>query len=164
MMISTMIGKNKFNFRVSGIFIDSENKRFLTNTGEGFDFSVLPGGRVESGEPSDIALKREIQEELGEEIEIIALKSIIENFFNFKGVSVQELQFIYIAKFKDKKLESNQGRFKSVENKDYYEWVNFEDLDTLVYQPDFAKHIIKQVICGDYSFQRVSNFENFTKK
>ena len=49
-MISFDVGRDKFNFRVGAIVLDSANERILMNTRDGIDFFVLPGGRVEMGE------------------------------------------------------------------------------------------------------------------
>lgn len=45
------------------------------------DFWYLPGGRVEMGEPSDIALRRELEEEIGVAAEVGRLLWVVENFY-----------------------------------------------------------------------------------
>ena len=106
-MISFEVGKDKFNFRVSAIIIDKSGTRFLTNTRENIDFCVLPGGRVEMGEETPVSLKREMIEELGVEIDIVGLKAITENFFEFDNKNYHELQYLYIAKLLDDSIENN---------------------------------------------------------
>jgi 8-oxo-dGTP pyrophosphatase MutT (NUDIX family) len=59
------------------------------------------GGRIEFGENSAIALRREIQEELGAEIQNIRYLGVIENIYHFKGKQSHELMFIYDADFVD---------------------------------------------------------------
>lgn len=154
-MISYVDGESKFNFRVSGIIIDEKNEKFLTNTAKGIDFYVLPGGRVEIQEDTENALKREIKEELGEEINAVCLKAIIENFFEFDSKKYHELQFFYVAKLNNKELEKNQKQFLGVENKDIYEWQNIKNIGELNYKPSIMKVVIKEVFSGDYTFRHI---------
>jgi len=56
---------------------------------------MLPGGRVEMGEPTTTALVREIAEELHSTAEIGALVFTVENFFVRKGVQFHELGAYY---------------------------------------------------------------------
>ena len=44
-----------------------------------------PGGRIEFGEPSERAVRREMNEELGTEIENPILLGILENLFTYNG-------------------------------------------------------------------------------
>lgn len=60
------------------------------------------GGSVEPGETSKEAIKREILEELGEEIENIKLLGVLEEIFTHEGKPCQEVIFIYDAEFVDK--------------------------------------------------------------
>lgn len=62
----------------------------------------LLGGHVEFGERSDETLKREMMEELGAEIETVALMEVIENIFQYEGKPCHEINFIYHAEFKDR--------------------------------------------------------------
>ena len=159
-MISFTIGNDKFNYRVSGIFIDSSSQRFLTNTSEDVEFFVLPGGRVEMGEDTSQTLLREIMEELGEQIEIVCLKAITEDFFEFNSINFHEIQFMYVAKFKNKDIENHSDSFKGLENKDIYKWQNINDLKDLDYRPKHMKPIIKEAFEGDYSLKHIIFREN----
>ena len=148
-MISFDVGKGKFNFRVGAIVLDSDNKRFLMNTSDSIDFYVLPGGRVEMGEDTVTSLKREFQEELGVDIDVVCLKSIAENFFEFNGINYHELQYLYVAKLKDKAIEVNTDKFYGVEHKDIFEWKSVADIDKINYKPNCFKESIKEVANGD---------------
>ena len=154
-MISFDVDNNKFNFRVSGIFLDSTGKRFLTNTRANIDFCVLPGGRVEMGEDTMESLTRELQEELGVEIELSGIKATTENFFEFDNKKYHELQYLYVGKILDTKLEEKIGRFMGTENKDIFEWKNIADLDTMNYTPAYLKEIIKEVADGNYDIRHL---------
>lgn len=152
-MISFDVGKDKFNFRVGAIVLDSNKQRFLMNTREGIDFFVLPGGRVEMGEDTVSSLKREFVEELGVEITVVGLKAIAENFFEFNDKNYHELQYLYMVKLNDTAVENNIGKFSGVEQKDLFEWKNINDIDNINYKPNCFKQTIKEVFNGDYSFR-----------
>lgn len=159
-MISFNVNDERFNYRVSGIFIDKENERFLTNTAEDIDFVVLPGGRVEMGESSVNALKREIVEELGSEISEPILKAVVENFFEFNGVKCHELQFVYISNILNKKIKTNKENFFGVENKDIFKWYSFDSLDAINYKPAVLKKAIAEALNGDNTFRHIIYYGN----
>ncbi len=154
-MISFNVGNDKFNYRVSGIFADKDGKRFLTNTAPDIDFFVLPGGRVDMGEDSREALKREVQEELGVNVEVGSLKAIIENFFEFDGKNYHELQFVYVGTILDEDILSKQTTFLGPEKKDIYKWIHLDEFDELNYRPEMLKTPIKEAMVGDYTFRHL---------
>jgi 8-oxo-dGTP pyrophosphatase MutT (NUDIX family) len=75
---------------------------------EGFDttdnvpFYRPLGGSVEPGELSQEAVKREILEELGEEIKNVKLLGVLEEIFTHEGKPGHKVIFIYDAEFIDK--------------------------------------------------------------
>lgn len=58
------------------------NNKILTHKNVNKDHYSLPGGRVEIGENSEKTVKREIEEELGKEIQIEGYIATVENFLN----------------------------------------------------------------------------------
>lgn len=58
----------------------------------------LIGGRVEMLESSDCAIKREVKEELGEEVEINKTLWIVENFFEYEKKNYHEISTIYLVR------------------------------------------------------------------
>jgi len=74
---------------------------------EGFDkvkenyYYRPPGGSIKFGERAEEALKREIQEELGAEIDIWLYRGSLENIFVCDGIKGHEIVLIYEAKFRD---------------------------------------------------------------
>ena len=154
-MISFDVENNKFNFRVSGIFIDSTGKKFLTNTRENIDFCVLPGGRIEMGEDSKTSLIRELEEELGTTPEIMGIKATTENFFEFNNFNYHELQYVYIGKILDSEIEHKPGKFMGTEQKDIFEWKSLSDIDNINYKPAHLKEIIKEVAEGNFEIKHI---------
>ena len=78
----------KLNVRAAGIVIHNGKVLLHKNTNE--NHYALIGGRVEIGEDSATTLKREIQEEMGKDIEITGYVSTIENFFEAEGSKYHE--------------------------------------------------------------------------
>ena len=64
-------------------------------------FYRLVGGCIDFGEFSDIALKREFNEELSLDIKNTKLISIFENIFTFNSKGMHEIVFLYESDFID---------------------------------------------------------------
>jgi 8-oxo-dGTP pyrophosphatase MutT (NUDIX family) len=86
-------GDHLFNYRVAGVAI--RNKHVLVCREDDKGFTLLPGGRVELGEPSDVALRREVREELRCEGELGGLLFSVENFFDLEGDRFHEMAKYY---------------------------------------------------------------------
>jgi 8-oxo-dGTP pyrophosphatase MutT (NUDIX family) len=78
-------------------------------------FYCPPGGRVEFGESSEAALRREMREELGAEIKNPVLLGVLENLFTFNGQPGHEIVFVYDAELDQPALYS-VDRFKAQES------------------------------------------------
>jgi ADP-ribose pyrophosphatase YjhB (NUDIX family) len=66
------------------------------------------GGGIEFGERSDVAVRRELLEEIGAELADLSLLTIIENLFEFEGEAWHEIVFVYEARFSDQGLYDRQ--------------------------------------------------------
>jgi len=82
-----------FNFRAAAVII--ADGRVLLHRADYEDFWSMPGGRVEILEESREALRREMLEELGEEVEVGRLVWVGENFFEFQGADFHEMGMYY---------------------------------------------------------------------
>ncbi|HVG28943.1 MAG TPA: NUDIX hydrolase [Pyrinomonadaceae bacterium] len=69
------------------------------------DYFCRPlGGGIEFGERSRDAVRREVREEIGVEIENLELIGVLENLFTYVGRRWHEIVFVYDAEFVDKSL------------------------------------------------------------
>ena len=67
-------------------------------------FYIPPGGGIEFGETSEVALRREMREELETDIENPRLLGVIENIFTFNGQQGHEIIFVYDAQLANRSL------------------------------------------------------------
>ena len=135
--------EGKFKFRVCGIV--RVNNKYLTVKIQNNDFYCLPGGHVELGEDTDSAVLREMKEELGYEVKIVRLVSIIQNFFKAKdGRNFHELGYYYIVEpvnidevnLEDYiRMENDKGEMKRLE----FKWFTLEELKNTRFLPEILK-------------------------
>jgi ADP-ribose pyrophosphatase YjhB (NUDIX family) len=94
--------------RAIAICLFSRGDRILVSEGidphKGDRFCRPLGGGIDFGERSQAAMQREIQEEIGAEMQHLQLLSVIENIFVYKGKPGHEIVFIYDAEFVDQSL------------------------------------------------------------
>ena len=62
-------------------------------------FWTLPGGRAEHGETAEQTIAREMREELETDVHVDRLLWIVENFFEFRGLSYHELALYFAIRF-----------------------------------------------------------------
>lgn len=144
MDITVDIENYRLNVRAAGLII--HNNKLLVHKDVNSDHYALIGGRIKVGEDSESAVKREIHEELGKEIEIIKYISTIENFFEMNNIKYHEILFVYQAEFvedMDKKIEST---LENVEGKEFlhYEWIDLDRIEQYPLLPNVLKRIIKE--------------------
>ncbi len=98
-MLTFQIDQSRFTYRVAGVCIHAGHVLLQAADDEAFWF--LPGGRVEMGETSEGALKREMREELllDSDVQVLRLLWIAENFFRYNHQAFHELGFYYQIAF-----------------------------------------------------------------
>jgi ADP-ribose pyrophosphatase YjhB (NUDIX family) len=97
MMIDFQTVQGRFNYRTVGVAIRDEH--VLLHTMDDADYWILPDGRVEFGETSMDALKREMREELCQDIAVEQLLWIMESFLNDSAQSRHSIGFYYAMTF-----------------------------------------------------------------
>lgn len=144
MDITLDVEEYKLNIRAAGVII--HNGKILAHRNINSDHYALVGGRVQIGENSAKTVKREMQEELGKNIEITGYIATIENFFEMKGSKYHEILFVHQAEFindEDKKIEYT---LKNKEGKDYlqYEWLDLNKIEEYPLYPKAIQTILKE--------------------
>lgn len=144
MDITLDVEEYKLNIRAAGVII--HNGKILAHRNINSDHYALVGGRVQIGENSAKTVKREMQEELGKNIEITSYTATIENFFEMKGSKYHEILFVHQAEFineEDKKIEYT---LKNKEGKDYlqYEWLDLNKIEEYPLYPKAIQTILKE--------------------
>jgi ADP-ribose pyrophosphatase YjhB (NUDIX family) len=117
-----------FNYRVAGVAIHDSHILLVRNSRN--SYWVFPGGHPELMEPMTDALIREIHEELGEEVGIIRLIWILENFFH-KKKDVHELSFYFLLQIPtESRLLKGNGPFYGEEhgNQLTFQWFPIDEL------------------------------------
>jgi 8-oxo-dGTP pyrophosphatase MutT (NUDIX family) len=94
-MITFDLPGARFFYRVAAVIL--HEGRVLLNCEEAGSHWFLPGGRCEAMEPSSVALRREMQEELGETVTIERMLWVVENLFTVAGRPHHELGLYYLA-------------------------------------------------------------------
>ena len=129
----------KFNVRSSCIIKDKYHKQVLLSDMRGVKTHkayILPGGRLDVLENSKEAIIREIQEELGVDInpQLVSVEEIIEKSTNFHMI-----EFIYYAEIDNfnliKTLDDGWDKFKIV---------NLDEIEEFEIRPKTVKELIKQ--------------------
>lgn len=135
------INNNKFNARVSSIIYNKDKTKILLFQMKDRDFYMLPGGRIEMNENSLHAIKREILEELGFDLEF-KLCSIQENFIRHKNTYIMQYCFCYKALYDGK---VNDGKFVCKDNDhQIFEWITISELSNIIIKPASTLELIKE--------------------
>lgn len=144
MDLSLDIEEYRLNIRTAGAII--HNNKILVHRDINKDHCCLPGGRIEIGETSEQTIKREIQEELGKEIEILKYMTTIENFFEMENKKYHEIYFLYKVEFLNEEDQKIDYTMRNVEGKEYlrYEWIDLKEIDKYNLLPICLKNILKE--------------------
>ena len=131
----------RFNARASAIILnEKKDKILLFKVEDGRDYFLLPGGRIELYEDSLTAIKREVMEELGYDINFI-LCSIQENFVIKENVKIMQYSFCYKGIYKG---TINTDRFVCKDNNNqYFYWIDIEQLNNYKVYPESTIKLIK---------------------
>jgi 8-oxo-dGTP pyrophosphatase MutT (NUDIX family) len=113
-------------------WIEDEGKLLLV---EFFDivkrghYYRAPGGHVEFGETTLIALRREMREELGAEIEVCGEPLILENIFTCNGNPGHEIAYLYPCRLLDQNINTREDLSLTEENGEQWavKWIPIQD-------------------------------------
>lgn len=138
--------EGKFKFRVCGI-LEHEGKYLVVKI-DGNKFYCLPGGHVELDEDTEMAVLREMKEELGFDVDIKRLISVNQNFFKTNdGKPFHEIGFYYVVTAKNdrdvnpndyEREEIDKGMLRHLE----FKWVTAQQLKEISFRPTFVADIL----------------------
>lgn len=131
-------GDVRFNYRVAGIA--QRDEYVLLNQLEGTDWWFLLGGRVEMGEVSGEALRREMQEELRADVQVGRLVWIVESFFgNVEGKNYHELAYYMMDFTPDSPVAYTKESFTATDGHTslIFRWFALSELDQITLYPPF---------------------------
>ena len=95
-MIISSNGGITFMYRVGAIIVHDRRLLVERNLKDGYCF--VPGGRVEYGESAIEALARELNDELGEDVDIGRIVIMSDNKFELHGKPYQEAAPYFLVK------------------------------------------------------------------
>jgi len=97
-MITFESGRARFSTRAVAVIVHRDERRVLVSRATIDDSWALPGGRIEIGETSSEAVRREMREELDVEVEVGRLLWVTEEFFEFAGLAWHGIAFYYLVR------------------------------------------------------------------
>lgn len=134
-------GKFNFVYRVSAIIFNKEKTKILLFRGNNSKFYMLPGGKVKELEKSNVAIKREIEEETGWRNLEFDLIGVSEEIVKNKDGNIHQLTLTYKSAYND--IVSKE-EFSSIEsNWINFKWIEIAELDKYEIHPTKIKDFIK---------------------
>lgn len=116
----------RFNARASAIIYNKDKTKILLFKIKDRDFYMLPGGRINYFEDSESAIKREIKEELGLDLNF-DFCSVQEVFLNRNDKQIMQYCFCYKSVFKG---EAKDDKINSLDEKNqYFYWIDINKLN-----------------------------------
>jgi ADP-ribose pyrophosphatase len=74
----------------------------------------VPGGFVDAGEVAEVALRREIREEVGLGVERLDYFCSLPNMYHYRGVTYQVLDFFFVGRVASKAVQTDPGEVAEV--------------------------------------------------
>lgn len=140
-------GGRRFNYRVVGVAI--HDGMVLLHRAGSEPFWTLPGGRAELGEAAEQTIRREIQEELSTDVEVIRLLWLVENFFDYDNLSYHELALYFLVRFPIDSAPLTQNAFEATDGATrlQFKWfpIHEQTLFSLPLLPSFLASGLTQV-------------------
>ena len=143
MDISFKTNEGRFNYRVGGLIV--QDNKLLIMQDQGQSYYYVPGGRIKMNEKSEDAVKREIREELGIEVNISRMLWVNENFFKEETLNEQfhEICFFYLLELKDKEALKEDEFTVDEDGKIHtYYWKTLEEIKYINLYPQFLSEKI----------------------
>jgi len=136
--LSVKLNDGRFNYRVGAIIVRDNKILMVKNNRSPHYYSV--GGRVKFGESSREALTRELNEEIGQELEIGDLAIVQESFFEYGETKEKyhEVCFFYYVDY-DENNPIEGTSFIDNGELEFLEWLDMDKLNEYEIYPKFFK-------------------------
>ena len=128
--ISWSTPRETFNLRVAAVI--GHGHKVLLCTVDGLGYWFLPGGRVRFGESAQLALSRELAEELGHQFPPGRLALVVENIYRESSLQ-HEVGFYYRLDWPARLAETDLGG--GVEPGHRFRWADVDELNSLRFEP-----------------------------
>lgn len=147
-MLSFPFEGKRFNYRVAALIIVDGHVLVCDENDDGF--SMLPGGRVELGEPSALSLEREIGEEIGLPAQLGAIALTSESFYRRFDQDFHELGFFYRVNLPEDARPNGQSPWRVTydEGSEHrFHWVALDGngMDELNLKPDWLREVLPRL-------------------
>jgi 8-oxo-dGTP pyrophosphatase MutT (NUDIX family) len=145
-MIDFNQANNRFTYRAAAVIL--HNSHVLLTLSSSMDYWYLPGGRVELGETSLDALRREMREELDEEVQIERLVWIAESLVHTGGKAVHRIGLYFLVTLAPTSpIYQLRGPFRSPNEPEEltFQWHAISDLKALTLYPPFLVSSLQAV-------------------
>ncbi|MGX7775904.1 NUDIX hydrolase [Streptococcus pluranimalium] len=128
----TKVNHHSFGVRVSALML-KKDKLYLAKSPK--DEYYLLGGAIFVNELSEEAIKREVYEEVGVDIEVEQLAFIVENQFSLEDNDYHQIEFLYlVTPLSEPNPEMEEGGQQR-----RCEWIHLNDLESINLNPAFLK-------------------------
>lgn len=142
-----------FGVRATGLLVRNQ-ELYLIRSPKGKYYTL--GGAIQVGETTEDAVKRELKEEVGVDVEIHQLAFIVENQFELDEKQYHQIEFQYIVT----SLEEPLNKLVEGNTDRYCEWIPFTELAEIDLNPVFLKTALPK---WDGQLQHVVNKERNCK-
>ncbi|MDD2505117.1 MAG: NUDIX domain-containing protein [Bacilli bacterium] len=136
---------NEYNYYNRAVGIIKKNDKYLILNVDDSAYYHIPGGHIEIGEDSLVAVTREIKEELGYTVKTASLFCIQENFYKKKSAVQHGVEYYYLIETEEELetidrvvIDIDRGVDKSLQIK----WVSIEDLKEIDLRPFTVKNLM----------------------
>ena len=143
-MVMFSNGEITFMYRVGGIAVHDGRLLVEHNVRHGFCF--VPGGRVEYGENAVQALSRELDEEIGGNVQIGQLAIVADNLFELDAIRYQEVGMYFMMEFpQGHRILGREGKFEAEEPNLVYQWLPLDELEEAELYPRFLRELVRDI-------------------
>lgn len=147
-IISFPIEGRRFNYRVAAIIIVDEHVLICDEDDDGY--AMLPGGRVELGDPSKLSLEREIAEEIGLPGQVGDLLLMTESFYERDVEGLHEVGLFYRASLPADARPYGQSPWRVTHDEKHehrFHWIALhgDGLETFNLKPAWLSEVLRRL-------------------